>query len=171
MTSPPANQKNIHELTMACFSNTLTPHYPLQGGPSPWDTRLLCSPLCLAMKATFSVSSNSVSAFLFGIMYRGSRIFWQQLCLSPGNSDMEQGGITKTWPFLPNMGHWWEVFTPPLPLGLLKCCWIWMANKFFLCPILHALSSLNRHWPPVSNLWLNSSSVFALGEPNSWWLM
>ena len=44
-----------------------TPHNPLQGGLSPWGTNLLCSPLCLEIKATFSVSFNSVSTFLFGI--------------------------------------------------------------------------------------------------------
>lgn len=55
MTSPPINQENVPKLTAPCSSHTgrpLTTRPP--GGHRTWGTSLL-GPLCLAMKATFSV--------------------------------------------------------------------------------------------------------------------
>ena len=59
ITSPPTNPKNCHEL--------ITPCSKVGVGYDTWGTRLLCSPHCLIIKVTFFVSSNSVSAFLFGV--------------------------------------------------------------------------------------------------------
>ena len=68
-------------------------------------------------------------------------------CLSLGSSDMEQVGITKTWPFLLNSdcnGNY--ILIPNLPLGWLRLFWICSADKFFLCPNWLAPSSLSRYW-------------------------
>lgn len=49
-----ANWENVHEL-ITCFPNILRfLTSPSKRGRSPWGTRLMCSPLCLAIKTTFS---------------------------------------------------------------------------------------------------------------------
>jgi len=67
-----------HELITPCSPNTirLLTMPSKGGGHSPWGTSLLCFPLCLASKATSSVSSNSVSEFLFGIHVQRQPKFW-----------------------------------------------------------------------------------------------
>ena len=81
---------------MPCSSNSIRLlTTPSKGGcgHSLWGTSLLCFPLCLAIKATFSVSSNSVSAFLFSIGVQRQLIFWQQL---PGNFHLLLGQPQKS---------------------------------------------------------------------------
>ena len=79
VTSPPTNQENVHKLITPCSSNTIRLlNTPSKGAHSTWDTSLLGSPLSLAIKATFSVSYNSESAFLFGISVQRQLRFQQQ---------------------------------------------------------------------------------------------
>ena len=66
ITSPPINQKNVHELKPPCSLNTVTPYYPRQGAAHSLEgIHLLWPPLSdKAIKLFFS-TSNSVSKFLF----------------------------------------------------------------------------------------------------------
>ena len=66
ITSPPVNQKNVHMMITPCSLNTMTPHYPLQGGSFEGISHLWIPLPGKAIKLFFSTSCKTVSIFLFG---------------------------------------------------------------------------------------------------------
>ena len=71
MTSPSSNQEKAHKLTPPCSWTRPGSSLPPPGG--------LLSPLCRAIKATFSVWPISVSVFLFGLGAQRQLMFQQQV--------------------------------------------------------------------------------------------
>ena len=64
-TSPPANQKNAHDLTVLPLKHCESPHYTLQGGTHSLEAH--CGPFAWQSNNTilFYFTPNSVSAFLY----------------------------------------------------------------------------------------------------------
>ena len=82
---------------MPCSSDTLRPLTAPSKGGEGWGATVLealafcvCSPLCLAIAMTFSVSSNSVSTCLFGIGVQRQSRFRQQLGAAERHSSQAQ---------------------------------------------------------------------------------